>query len=183
MASGPTPAQTIGPFFHVAIPSVGEEQIVPEGTEGAVRIEGRVFDGDGQPVDDALVEVWQASPDGRFDDPGFSGFGRCATDAEGRYHFVTLRPGPVPGPGGSPQAPHLDLSVFARGLLHRLVTRIYFPHDAEAHGRDPVLQSIGDPEARSTLVAGQAGPAGQAEGVVTFDIHLQGERETVFFAV
>jgi protocatechuate 3,4-dioxygenase alpha subunit len=135
-----------------------------------------------------MIEIWQANRAGRYAHPedgreeisleeGFDGFGRCATDAEGRYEFVTVKPGPVPAPGGSLQAPHIEMSVFARGLLKRLVTRVYFPDEAEANGRDPVLSSIEDPAEREMLVA-------QAEnGSLRFDIHLQGDRQTAFFVV
>jgi protocatechuate 3,4-dioxygenase, alpha subunit len=181
----PTPSQTIGPFFSHALPWPGGPEVVPADHPGAVRIEGRVYDGAGQPVPDAMVETWQADPEGRFahpEDPSggagvtFRGFGRSLTDADGRYGIVTLKPGPVPGPDGA-QAPHVDVSVFARGLLHRLVTRVYFPDERERNAADPVLASIEDPERRATLVAVADGDA------LRFDIHLQGEHETVFFAV
>ena len=108
---------------------------------------------------------------------GFTGFGRCATDHEGRFEFLTVKPGPVPGPGGRQQAPHIDVSVFARGLLNRLVTRIYFPDEAEANAADAVLSLIEDEHERQTLIAEQD------DGALRFDIHLQGERETTFFVV
>jgi protocatechuate 3,4-dioxygenase alpha subunit len=157
-----TPPQTIGPFFHIGLDVPGTERLVPADHPGALRIQGRVLDGAGQPVDDALIEVWDAH--------GVR-FGRCATDAAGRYHFLALKPA-----GASGEAPHLNVSVFARGLLDRLVTRLYFPDEAAANAADPVLASINDPGARATLVA-------RAEaGTLRFDIHLQGEQETVFFA-
>jgi protocatechuate 3,4-dioxygenase, alpha subunit len=181
-----TPSQTIGPFFAVGLIWADGPDVVPEGTPGAVRIGGRVLDGAGGPVPDALVETWQADPEGRFahpDDPrgpgagGFRGFGRCATDAEGRWAVRTLKPGPVPAPDGGTEAPHLDVSVFARGLLHRVVTRIYFPDEVDANAADPLLASIKDPSARARLVA-------RAEGdQLRFDIRLQGERETPFLAI
>jgi protocatechuate 3,4-dioxygenase alpha subunit len=181
-----TPSQTVGPFFAVALPWPDGPDVVPDGTPGAVRIGGRVLDGAGDPVPDALVETWQADPDGRFahpDDPrgpatsGFRGFGRCATDAEGRWAVRTLKPGPLPAPGGGAEAPHLNLSVFARGLLNRLVTRIYFPDEAGANAADPLLASITDPAARARLVA-VAGDDG-----LRFDIRLQGDQETPFLAI
>jgi protocatechuate 3,4-dioxygenase, alpha subunit len=181
-----TPSQTVGPFFAVALPWPDGPDVVPDGTPGAVRIGGRVLDGAGDPVPDALVETWQADPDGLFahpDDPrgpatsGFRGFGRCATDAEGRWAVRTLKPGPLPAPGGGAEAPHLNLSVFARGLLNRLVTRIYFPDEAEANAADPLLASITDPAARARLVA-VAGDDG-----LRFDIRLQGDQETPFLAI
>ncbi len=179
----PTPSQTIGPFFHFALPWPGAAEIVDPGRADALRIEGRVFDGADAPVGDALVEVWQADADGHYahpEDPApssFRGYGRSATDAEGRYRFRTVKPGRVPAPGGGSQAPHLNVSVFSRGLLARLSTRLYFPDEGEANAADPVLGRIEDLARRQTLVAVAAG------GILTFDIHLQGERETVFFAV
>jgi protocatechuate 3,4-dioxygenase, alpha subunit len=181
-----TPSQTIGPFFAVALPWPDGPDVVPAGTPGAVRIGGQVLDGAGDPVPDALVETWQADPDGRFahpDDPrgpatsGFRGFGRCATDAHGRWAIRTLKPGPLPAPGGGTEAPHLDLSVFARGLLNRLVTRIYFPDEADANAADPLLASITDPAVRARLVAVADGDA------LRFDIRLQGALETPFLAI
>ncbi len=122
----------------------------PEGTAGAIRLHGTLFDGAGEPIPDALVETWQADPDGIYhhpDDPrgadsSFRGFGRAGTDDEGRWWVLTVKPGPVPGPGGTTQAPHIDVSVFARGLLHRVVTRIYFPDEEEANAADPVLAAL-----------------------------------------
>jgi protocatechuate 3,4-dioxygenase, alpha subunit len=181
-----TPSQTIGPFFAVRLIWPDGSEVVPEGTPGAVRIGGRVLDGQGDPVADALVETWQADPEGRFahpDDPrgpaasGFRGFGRCPTDAEGRWAVRTVKPGPLPAPDGGTEAPHLDVSVFARGLLGRLVTRVYFPDEADANAADPVLASIEDPAVRARLVA-------VAEGAgLRFDIRLQGEQETPFLAI
>ena len=183
-----TPSQTVGPFLRIQIPYEGEERLVAENDPDAIHLRGAVFDGEGAIVDDALIEIWQANRAGRYAHPedsreelpveeGFSGFGRCATDSEGRFEFITVKPGPVPGPGGRPQAPHIDVSVFARGLLKRLVTRIYFPDEAEANGEDPVLSSIEDPKERDTLVAIPE------EGGLRFDIHLQGDGETAFFVV
>jgi len=187
-----TPSQTVGPFLAIGLPWPDGPYVVPEGTTGAITIFGRVLDGAGQPVPDALIETWQADPDGRFahpDDPrwagagaaaaGFRGFGRCPTDPAGRYQIVTLRPGALPCPDGGTEAPHLDVSVFARGLLDRVVTRIYFPDEAAANAADPVLSAIGDPDRLSTLVATTA--PGGAPGQFRFDIRLQGSRETVFF--
>jgi protocatechuate 3,4-dioxygenase alpha subunit len=181
-----TPSQTIGPFFAVVLPWPDGPDVVPAGTPGAVRIGGLVTDGAGDPVPDALVETWQADPAGRFahpDDPrspaisGFRGFGRCPTDADGRWAVRTRKPGPLPAPGGGVEAPHLNVSVFARGLLNRLVTRIYFPDEAEANAADPVLASIADPAARASLVAVADGDG------LRFDIRLQGAQETPFLAV
>ncbi|XVS67110.1 protocatechuate 3,4-dioxygenase subunit alpha [Actinosynnema sp. CA-299493] len=183
-----TPSQTVGPFFSFGLVWPDGPFVVPEGTPGAFRIGGTVYDGAGVPVPDAVVETWQADPDGRFDHPDdprgavrwkdFRGFGRSATDPGGRYSLLTVKPGPLPVTGGGAEAggweaPHLDVSVFCRGMLVRLVTRIYFP-DEEANADDPVLTSI-DPTRRATLIA-EGEPPGYR-----FDIHLQGEHETVFF--
>jgi protocatechuate 3,4-dioxygenase, alpha subunit len=180
-----TPSQTIGPFFSHALPWTDGPYVVPEGTQGAIWLRGTVSDGAGQPVPDALVETWQADPDGRFDHPddprgavaGFRGFGRCPTDASGGWAILTRKPGAVPGPDGTTQAPHVDLSVFARGLLNRVVTRLYFPDEVEANAADPVLARIADPDDRATLVA-----EATSDGY-RFDVRLQGDRETVFFAI
>jgi protocatechuate 3,4-dioxygenase, alpha subunit len=188
-----TPSQTVGPFLAIGLPWADGSFVVPEQTPGAVIITGQVRDGAGEPLPDALVETWQADPDSRFDHPddprgpaapalaGFRGFGRSATDADGRFRIVTLRPGPLPCPEGGTEAPHLDVSVFARGLLDRVVTRIYFSDEAEANVADPVLASIADPGRRATLIATPR-PAGQP-GEFAFDIRLQGPDETVFFDV
>jgi protocatechuate 3,4-dioxygenase alpha subunit len=183
-----TPSQTVGPFFAIALPWPDGPFVVPEGTPGAITISGRVIDGAGDPVPDALVEIWQAGPDGSFNghpgDPrrtgttGFRGFGRCPTGADGGYRFVTLRPAALPTGDGRTEAPHLDVSVFARGLLDRLVTRIYFPDEEGANAADPVLQSPSIRNRRDTLIATAAGP-----GEFRFDVHLQGDGETVFFDV
>lgn len=181
-----TPSQTIGPFLHIGLPWPDGPDVVPDGTPGAFVISGTLRDGAGEPVTDALVETWQADPRGAFDHPddprrpdgppvpGFRGFGRCPTDGEGRFWVRTVKPGPLPGFDGGVQAPHLDVSVFARGLLHRLVTRVYFDDEAQVNATDPVLNSV-DPAFRSTLVATTT-PEGYR-----FDIRLQGEDETVFF--
>jgi protocatechuate 3,4-dioxygenase, alpha subunit len=172
-----TPAQTVGPFFAVpgALPWPGGPYAVPDGTPGAVRIGGRVVDGAGEPVPDALVETWQVTPDDGA--APVRGFGRCATDADGRYWILTVKPRPLPTPDGRVEAPHLDVSVFARGLLHRLVTRIYFPDETAANARDPVLSEIADEDVRATLIARVDGDG------LRFDIHLQGPDETAFFTV
>jgi protocatechuate 3,4-dioxygenase alpha subunit len=191
---GCTPSQTVGPYLHIVLPWPDGPFVVPEETPGAFWITGRVRDGNGDPVVDALVETWQADPDGRFDHPddprgtakptvaGFRAFGRSATDAEGRYRIRTVKPGSLPTPDGAVEAPHLDVSVFARGLLNRVITRMYFPDEAPANAVDPVLASIDDPRLRNTLVARPAG-SGQQFGDLEFDICLQGADETVFFEV
>ena len=183
-----TPSQTIGPFLHIELPYEGEDKLVAPNHPGATRLMGRVTDGNGDAVDDALVEIWQANAAGRYAHPedtredlpledGFTGFGRCATDQEGRFEFLTVKPGPVPGPNGSTQAPHIDVSVFARGLLNRLVTRIYFPDEADANANDPILSLIEDEAERETLIADHD------DGALRFDIRLQGDGETTFFIV
>jgi protocatechuate 3,4-dioxygenase alpha subunit len=178
-----TPSQTVGPYLHIGLTWPDGPFVVPDGTVGAVWLRGRILDGAGEPVTDALVETWQADPEGRFDHPddprgrarGWRGFGRSDTSSGG-YAIHTVLPGPVPGPGGRPQAPHLDVSVFGRGMLHRVVTRVYFPDHAEAHAVDPVLASV-PPARRPTLIAMPA-----ADGY-RFDVRLQGAGETVFFDV
>jgi protocatechuate 3,4-dioxygenase alpha subunit len=186
---GLTPSQTVGPFLAIGLPWPDGPDVVDPATPGAITIGGRVLDGAGAPVPDALVETWQAAPDGSFahpddprggGDPHFRGFGRCATDGQGRYHIVTLRPGPFPGRSGGTEAPHLDVSVLARGLLDRVVTRIYFADEETANAADPVLATV-DPERRGTLIATPE-PGGQP-GRFRFDIRLQDPQETVFFDV
>ncbi|HKD97778.1 MAG TPA: protocatechuate 3,4-dioxygenase subunit alpha [Micromonosporaceae bacterium] len=178
-----TPSQTVGPFLAIGLPWPDGPDVVPAGSSGSFTITGRVLDGAGAPVADAMVETWQADPGGRFahpdapggePDPGFRGFGRSATDPDGAWHVRTVKPGRLPTRDGGEEAPHIDVSVFSRGLLDRVVTRIYF--DDEDNSGDPVLASL-DPDRRATLVA-EAAPDGYR-----FDIVLQGDRETVFFDV
>ena len=192
-----TPSQTVGPFLSLGMPWPDGPYVVPAGTPGAVRIKGRLLDGAGMPVPDGVIETWQADPAGRFahpDDPrgradgsgvpgGFRGFGRCLTDERGGYEIVTVKPGPLPAPEGGTEAPHIDVTILARGLLSRVVTRIYFPDEAEANEADPVLRSVEEAR-RATLIAVPDGDG------LRFDIHLQdsetggeGSAETVFFAV
>jgi protocatechuate 3,4-dioxygenase, alpha subunit len=188
MTLPPTPSQTIGPFYHFSLPFPGGERLIQPDDPDAVRIAGTVYDGAGEPVTDAMVEIWQANRAGRYAHPeddrddvpleeGFTGFGRCPTDGDGRYEFVTVKPGAVPGPEGRTQAPHIDVLIFARGLLRQLMTRIYFPDEEEANAADPVLSSIEDSELRQTLVATDEGNA------LCFDIYLQGENQTAFFEI
>jgi protocatechuate 3,4-dioxygenase alpha subunit len=185
-----TPSQTIGPFFRLSLERPEWSHLARGGARGEViAVEGSVLDGDGAPVDDALLEIWQANCDGNYqhpedgqagkNDPAFRGFGRALTCAEGRYRFTTVRPGRVAGPGGTLQAPHLELAIFARGLLKRLVTRVYFEGDP-ANEADPVLGSIAEPSLRRTLIA-EREPAGSGPVTYRFDIVLQGEGETAFF--
>jgi protocatechuate 3,4-dioxygenase, alpha subunit len=182
MSHGTTPSQTVGPFFSIGLPWSDGRFVVAEEAEGAIRVRGRLLDGAGAGVPDALVETWQADPAGRFDHPddprgraaGFRGFGRCPTGPDGGWEVVTLKPGPVPAAGGDVQAPHLAVSLFARGLLNRVVTRIYFGDEQSANAADPVLALLA-PEARATLIAAPV-PGGYA-----IDFHLQGAAETAFF--
>lgn len=194
---GITPSQTVGPFFKYGLTPGGEyawndaftgDMITPDATGDRIRIEGRVFDGDGQPVPDCMLEVWQADAQGRFADPQdkralpnakFRGFGRCGTDANGAYAFDTIKPGTVPDPDGKPQAPHLLLAVFARGMLRHLYTRIYFS-DEKANAGDPVLALV-PADRRATLIAER--DAGGGNAVYKLDLRLQGGDETVFFDV
>ncbi|HEY2600729.1 MAG TPA: protocatechuate 3,4-dioxygenase subunit alpha [Thermoleophilaceae bacterium] len=184
---GVTPSQTVGPYFAIGLTWDDGPDVVPEDTDGAFWIRGRVFDGNGDPVPDAMVETWQANAEGRFahpDDPrgavewgDFRGLGRSGTDDLGRFAIYTIKPGPVPGPNGETQAPHIDVTVMARGMLARLVTRIYFPEEEAANAADPVLASLPATAASDTLVATKADDGYQ------FDVHLQGENETVFFSI
>jgi protocatechuate 3,4-dioxygenase, alpha subunit len=169
----PTASQTIGPFFRPGTRWAHCPELVDPARPDAISIGGRVLDGAGDAVPDALIEIWQADGEGRFPpdtDPGWSGFGRALVDAQGAFRFVTVAPGAV----DDHQAPHIDVSVFARGLLQRVVTRIYLPGDADALAADPLLRSL-EPERRATLVATSETP-----GHHRFDVHLQGDRETVF---
>jgi protocatechuate 3,4-dioxygenase, alpha subunit len=190
MNRGQTPSQTIGPFFAPSLIRPGLDLLVNPNTRGErIVIEGRVLDGDSGPVADATVEIWQANADGRYDhpedtqeqrlDPHFHGFGRAATDASGCFRFRTIKPGAVPAPGEGLQAPHLNVAIFARGLLKHLVTRIYFPGEV-LNASDPVLGLV-PAERRPTLLARAIDTGGGR--VFRFDIILQGERETVFLGI
>ncbi|WP_329050516.1 protocatechuate 3,4-dioxygenase subunit alpha [Amycolatopsis sp. NBC_01488] len=179
----PTPSQTVGPYLSIGLPWPDGPHVVPEGTPGAFWIRGIVRDGNGDPVPDAMIETWQADPDGGFrhpDDPrgeasgDFRGFGRCPTTPDGTYGILTLLPGVLPGPGGTTQARHIDVSVFARGLLNRCVTRIYF--EDQDNSEDPVLATVPQ-ERRGTLIAKKT------DDGYRFDVRLQGAGETVFFRV
>jgi protocatechuate 3,4-dioxygenase, alpha subunit len=182
-----TPSQTVGPYFSMRLPFPDGPYVVPAATPGAVTIYGRLLDGAGDPVPDGLIETWQADPAGWFAHPddsrgpqpdgdlAFRGFGRCPTGHDGTFKIVTVKPGALPFGDGRTEAPHLDVSVFSRGMLDRLVTRIYFPDEAAANAADPVL-SLVPADRRATLVAAPAG-----ESLLRFDIRMQGDGETVFF--
>ncbi|MBV9338538.1 MAG: protocatechuate 3,4-dioxygenase subunit alpha [Solirubrobacterales bacterium] len=182
-----TPSQTVGPYFAIGLPFDVGPFAVPEGTPGAIHVTGTVYDGAGAPIPDFLLETWQADSEGRFVDmhgvggpsqlDGFRGFARYGLeDGDGNYDILTVKPGAVPGLAGTTQAPHIDVSVFARGMLHRTVTRIYFADEVEANASDPVLARL-PVERRSTLLAEPV------DGGYRFDIRFQGPHETVFFAV
>ncbi|MEA2785822.1 MAG: protocatechuate 3,4-dioxygenase, alpha subunit [Candidatus Eremiobacteraeota bacterium] len=189
----PTSSQTIGPFFREALERPAWSDLTRDGVSGPViRIEGVVRDGDGEPVPDAMLELWQADANGRYahpedtgrasSGPAFRGFGRACTDAQGRYWFATIVPGAVAGPDGRAQAPHANLTIFARGLLKRLVTRIYFADRASENASDALLSSIADADARATLIAPRTERA-DGTAVYRFDIVLQGAGETAFLAI
>ena len=185
-----TPSQTVGPYLHIGLTdtrSVG--QIAADGAPGErVALTCCVFDGDGAPLLDAMIELWQADADGRYhhpddaperiQDPLFRGFGRLATDAEGACSFQTIKPGAVPGTNGAMQAPHINVSVLGRGLLKRLATRIYFAEEP-ANAADPILALVPE-DRRATLMAQ---PDAKRESGWKFEIHLCGPYETVFFDV
>lgn len=186
----PTPSQTVGPFLSIGMSWADGEDAVPADTEGAIWIRGTVRDGAGDPVSDAAIETWQADAGGGFDHAvvedrigggDLRGFGRSLTRPDGSWSVRTVKPGAVPDGDGGWQAPHLDVSILARGLLHRLVTRIYFADETDANATDPVLTALpADADRASLLATPEDGPAG-AE--YRFDIVLQGEGETIFFAV
>ena len=209
---GQTPSQTVGPYFHYALPWKGGADLVDRSDMGArpdlmppehyllgnSRVRGRphgevielggcVYDGKGDLVDDAMIEIWQANAAGRYAstddaretvtlDPAFVGFGRSATDKNGVWRFRTVRPGPVPGPGNSLQAPHIAVSVMGRGILKRLSTRIYFA-DSDINSTDPILSLVPE-ERRHTLIANR-----KSDGTWWRDIVLRGDNETVFFEI
>jgi protocatechuate 3,4-dioxygenase alpha subunit len=186
MGYGLTPSQTVGPYLHIGFDWLSSTQLVSPDTPGEhVLIEGQLTDAEGNPVPDGLIEIWQAdaqgvyahAEDGRQQTKGFQGFGRCATDADGRFHFSTIKPGRVIDVDGGLQAPHIVVNVFARGLLKQLVTRVYFSGDA--HDKDYVLQQV--PAARrDTLIAK---PDPNRERCFLWQIAMGGSNETVFFEI
>jgi protocatechuate 3,4-dioxygenase, alpha subunit len=181
-----TSSQTVGPYVRIAFESHSIEELAPPGVTGErVTLTGRITDGDGKPVDDAVVEIWQANALGKYAHPedaqdkpidaSFRGFGRSLTDADGGFRFATIKPGRVPGPDGSLQAPHIAVTIFMRGLLKQLITRVYFPDDP-ANAEDFVLRLV-PAERRATLTATR----GSARSAFEWNIRLQGKDETVFF--
>jgi protocatechuate 3,4-dioxygenase alpha subunit len=186
---GVTPSQTVGPFFHYALPYEHGPRVAGPDRPAVFRLSGRVLDGAGSPLPDALVEIWQADEEGRFvtapglfaeaTGDGFRGFGRSATDADGVYEFHTVKPAGVPTGDGRAQAPHLAMSVFARGMLRRVATRVYFDDEPEANKADPLLSAVAalGEQRRATLVATST------DDGYRFDVHLQGDDETVFLDV
>jgi protocatechuate 3,4-dioxygenase alpha subunit len=177
--------QTVGPYLHIGLEWLTTRDIAGKGIKGErVAIAGRLIDGDGNGVNDGLIEIWQANAEGKYAHPedtqkkplekGWRGFGRIPTDAKGGFRFTTIKPGRVPGPGGSLQAPHLVVTVFMRGMLKHLMTRIYFPDETAANAEDAVLKLV--PSARrATLLPKKKGKA------MEWNVVLQGKNETVFF--
>jgi protocatechuate 3,4-dioxygenase alpha subunit len=200
-----TPSQTVGPFFAYGLSphnrcdwkpnpgydwkeTVGADLVTPDATGQRIHIEGSVLDGDGKPINDAMIEIWQADAQGRYahargerprPNAKFTGFGRSATDKAGVYSFDTVKPGVVPGPDGKPQAPHIVVCIFSRGMLRQIYTRIYFADEA-ANDADPILMLVPG-ERRGTLIAHKA-IRGELP-VYRFDIRVQGDNETVFFDI
>jgi protocatechuate 3,4-dioxygenase, alpha subunit len=182
-----TPSQTVGPYFAIGLPWPEGPHAVAPGTPGAITITGTISDGAGAPIPDHLLEIWQPDPDGRFADAhgyggastmeGFRGFARYGVEVgDGVYEIVTVKPGRVQEPGGRLQAPHIAVTLMARGMLQRVVTRIYFADEPDANAEDPILALV-PPERRDTLLATPQ------DGGYRFDVRLQGPGETVFFDV
>ena len=180
-----TGSQTVGPYLHIGLDWLNTREIAGKGIQGErIVIQGRLLDGDGKGVNDGLIEIWQANAAGKYAHPedkqkkplekGWRGFGRIPTDARGGFRFGTIKPGQVPAPGGGLQAPHLVVSVFMRGMLKQLATRIYVPDEAAANAQDPVLKLV-PPARRATLIAKKQSKA------LEWNVILQGRNETVFF--
>ncbi len=187
-----TPSQTVGPYFSIGLPWADGPHAVAPGTPGAFTITGTVYDGVGEVVPDHLIEIWQPDPDGRFADlhgaggrseiEGFRGFARDGSEiGDGTFALLTVKPGRVPNRAGTLQAPHIAVTIMARGMLNRCVTRIYFDDEPEANAADPVLARV-PADRRATLIARSLGGEAASDGY-RFDIRLQGPGETVFFAV
>jgi protocatechuate 3,4-dioxygenase alpha subunit len=187
---GQTPSQTVGPYLHIGLPWPDGPDVVPADADGALYITVTVFDGDHTPMSDAMIETWQADAAGRFDHPddprgpttltpsGFRGFGRAVADSTGTAAVRTVKPGPLPAGAGQIEAPHIDLAIFARGMLDRLVTRIYFPDEADANAVDPVLSALDDRQRRKLIA--RATSTGYHLDVVLQDNDPDGD-ETPFF--
>jgi protocatechuate 3,4-dioxygenase, alpha subunit len=184
-----TPSQTVGPYFKIGLQWLHCDNLAPEGVwRERVVVQGRVLDGDGVPVPDAVLEIWQANSHGKYVhpedqqdkplDPRFRGYGRVPVNQDGVYRFTTIKPGSVPGPEGREQAPHLVISIFMRGLLKRLVTRMYFAGDAR-NSADPILNLV-EIERRTTLMAS---PSTDGQSLLEWNVMLQGANETVFFDI
>lgn len=169
-----TPSQTVGPFFTIGLSGRPQSELVAPGSEGSVEVVGHVLDGAGDGVPDGIVEMWQTDASGEYRD-GF-GWGRCGTSGDGSYRFLTVKPGQVANDQEGPQAPHLNMLVFARGLLKPVYTRMYFPDEEAANRQDPVLSALDDAD-RAALTASAE------DGRLRFDIRLQGDRQTPFFAL
>ena len=188
MTPPPSASQTVGPFFHLGMVYLERENLVPDGVPGErIAIRGKVFDGDRNVVPDAVLEIWQADPAGRYSSetpvensaaPRFSGFGRVETDDRGEFRFTTVKPGRVRSPEGALQSPHIVITLFSRGLLKPLHTRVYFPNEP-ANADDPVLNLV-PAERRSTLIATPSSERGEGH-VLYWNIVMQGDGETVFF--
>ena len=193
--SGPTPSQTVGPYFTMRIGGEGDNVLTTPETAGErIRVEGFVYDGARKHIEDALIELWQANAAGRYQhpaddrddvplDPAFTGFGRCPSDFKtGAYSFLTIKPGPVPHPNGGLQAPHLSLIIQARGMLDPTYTRVYFSDEADANATDPVLATV-PADRRGTLIGEKVEDGDGSVATYRFDIRYQGDDETVFFDV
>jgi protocatechuate 3,4-dioxygenase alpha subunit len=200
-----TPSQTVGPFFAYGLTpegrnqwdpngqyswkeTVGDNLVTPDATGTRIRIEGRITDGDSLAINDAMIEIWQADSQGRYThargeqprpNAKFTGFGRSATDKNGIYGFDTIKPGAVPGPNGKPQAPHILVCIFSRGMLRQIYTRLYFS-DETANGVDAILALV-PADRRGTLIAHKQ--TGEGVPMYRFDIRVQGDNETVFFDI
>lgn len=183
----PTPSQTVGPYFSLGMAWLTTTDLAKDASAGErIVVAGCVWDGDGKPIPDSVLEVWQANASGKYThpddpqdtpiDPGFTGFGRIPTDTEGRFRFVTIKPGATPGSDNTLQAPHIAVTLFMRGLGRQLTTRIYFS-DEPANGEDPILGRIEEPARRETLIARRIPGTNEYR----WDIHMQGDFETVFF--
>lgn len=180
----PTPGQTVGPFYGYALPYEKDNELLAPGSAGSIRLQGTVYDGAGEPIPDAILEIWQPDAEGKIvqrtgslvrDGYTFTGWGRAAVGHSGVYTFTTVNPGPTGQVPGKPAAaPFISVAVFARGLMNRLFTRVYLPENGEALAADPLLSSL-HPDRRNTLIARR-----DADGGLTWDIRLQGENETVF---